>query len=254
MPAPVVALGAALLLALVHVFAPAMRFLEGTPRSKWLSIFGGISVAYVFVQLLPELAEAETQIRKAVGDVGLGVAERHVYLVALAGLATFYGLDRLAKSSREAEAAKQPEHGGRIAHDTSTSPRVFWIHINSFAVYNALIGYLLLHREKTTLISLGFYAVAMALHFVVTDYGLNEDHKQRYRHVGRWLLVTAVLGGFVTGYLTSIAEAAIAVLIAFLAGGVILNVLKEELPEERKSNFWAFAAGLVLYSALLLII
>ena len=32
----------------------------------------------------------------------------------------------------------------------------------------------------------------------------------------------------------------------------MLNVLKEELPRERESRFWAFALGAALYSALLL--
>ena len=31
-----------------------------------------------------------------------------------------------------------------------------------------------------------------------------------------------------------------------------MNVLKEELPEERESRFWAFAAGAALYSVVLL--
>ncbi len=38
----------------------------------------------------------------------------------------------------------------------------------------------------------------------------------------------------------------------FLAGGVILNVLKEELPKERASRFRAFAAGVVAYTLVLL--
>ena len=41
-------------------------------------------------------------------------------------------------------------------------------------------------------------------------------------------------------------------LFAFLAGGVILNVIKEELPEEQESLFWAFALGAALYTVLLL--
>ncbi|WP_180381094.1 MULTISPECIES: hypothetical protein [Fischerella] len=44
----------------------------------------------------------------------------------------------------------------------------------------------------------------------------------------------------------------IALLFTFLAGGVILNILKEELPEERKSRFWAFALGAGIYTVLLL--
>lgn len=41
---------------------------------------------------------------------------------------------------------------------------------------------------------------------------------------------------------------------AFLAGEVILNVLKEELPNERKSRFGAFALGTAAYAALLLVL
>ena len=42
-------------------------------------------------------------------------------------------------------------------------------------------------------------------------------------------------------------------LFAFLAGGVTLNVLKEELPEERQSRFWPFLLGAAGYAALLLV-
>jgi hypothetical protein len=39
----------------------------------------------------------------------------------------------------------------------------------------------------------------------------------------------------------------------FLAGGVVMNVLKEELPEERESRFWAFLLGAGLYAGVLLV-
>jgi hypothetical protein len=210
-----------------------------------------VSVAYVFVHLLPELAEGQETVGQIVG--GEAFAERHVYLIALTGLATFYGLDRLAKASRSQQEGA-PVRAGRDgeAAEASTSPLVFWIHMGSFAVYNALIGYLLLHREVMTLGALVFFTVAMALHFMVTDYGLNEDHKAAYLRIGRWVLVGAVLIGLAVGLATEISKAAIAVLVAFLAGGVILNVLKEEVPSERQSRFWAFALGTAGYAALLL--
>ncbi len=61
---------------------------------------GGVSVAYVLVHLLPELAEQQETLREAIAEP-LGFVENHVYLVALFGLAVFYGLERLAESSRE---------------------------------------------------------------------------------------------------------------------------------------------------------
>ena len=55
---PVVTLFAAVALARVPLGAGRLRFLDVIPRSRWLSFGGGISVAYVFVRLLPELKAA----------------------------------------------------------------------------------------------------------------------------------------------------------------------------------------------------
>ena len=51
----------------------------------------------------------------------------------------------------------------------------------SFAAYNLITGHLLLHREVMTPAALAFFAIAMALHFGVTDYGLYEDHNAPFR-------------------------------------------------------------------------
>lgn len=58
--------------------------------------------------------------------------------------------------------------------------------------------------------------------------------------------------GWGLGLAATLSALAVASLFAFLAGGIVLNVLKEELPEERESRFWAFAVGAAGYAALLL--
>jgi hypothetical protein len=166
-------------LVVVHLFSGQLRFLSGPPRSAWLSVAGGVSVAYVFVHLLPELAESQDTNREAAGE-GLAFLEYHVYLIALFGLAVFYGLDRLATESRRQRR--------KAVREDSTSAGVFWIHISSFAVYNFLIGYLLLDRLASGLLSLVLFALAMALHFLVNAYGLRRDHKGLYTGYGRWLV------------------------------------------------------------------
>ena len=134
----------------------------------------------------------------------------------------------------------------------SSRSRACWLSIGSFAVYNMLVGYLLLHRIGRGLGNLIFFAVAMLLHFVVNDYGLRERHGEAFSHVGRWLLAAAVRAGWLMALVADVPESLNAVLTALLAGGVILNVLKEELPAERQSRFWPFALGAGLYAALLL--
>ena len=227
-------------LAAVHLFAGRLRF-RAIPRSDWLSGAGGVSVAYVFVHVLPELSERHEMLEGTV----VGFVEHHIYLVALAGFAAFYGLERLAQRSRGAR--------DEVADaETETSEGVFWIHVGSFAAYNALIGYLLVHRDERGFVALLFFAVAMGLHFVVNDHGLREHHYEAYDRIGRWLLAVGVLAGTAVGWATAVDEALVTALFAFLAGGVILNVIKEELPEERRSRFQAFALGATMYAGLLL--
>lgn len=232
-------------LAIIHLFSGQLRFLKSTPRSRWLSIGSGVSVAYVFVHILPDLSDAQETIQQGLNPE-LAFLEHHVYLVALLGLSIFYGLERAAKVSR-----KRSQEAG---NGDVTSAEVFWLHMASFAIYNALIGYLLLHREVSGIISLLFFAIAMALHFMVNDNGLREHHKKMYDSTGRWLLAGAVVAGWAVGSGTELSPGAIALLFSFLAGGIVLNVLKEELPEERESRFWAFATGVVGYAALLLLL
>lgn len=229
---------------LVHLFGYKLKFLDGVPRSIWLSAAGGVSVAYVFLQLFPELQEGQEHVQQAAQGWGFLFLKHHMYLMALVGLVVFYGLERLAINSRIS---------GNGEVDETTAP-VFWIHIGSFALYNALIGYLLHHREEQDLEKVLFYLFTMALHFLVNDFGLREHHKERYNAKGRWLLVVALAAGWFLGLSIELSEAAMDLLLAFLAGGIVLNVLKEELPEERKSRFSAFLVGTSVYAALLLLL
>lgn len=233
---------AALLLAFTHILACRLKFLDTKPRSRWLSIGSGVSVAYIFVHVLPDLSGAQEEFTNKITI--LSAVEHHVYVVALIGMLAFYGLERAAKVSR-----RESREAGE---GDATQPGIFWLHMASFGLYNALIGYLLTHREEPGMYSLIVYVVAMALHFIVNDFSLSEDHKWAYRRQGRWILSASVVLGWAVGSQAEISEAFTAVLFAFLAGGIILNVLKEELPQARESRFWTFAAGALGYSGLLL--
>lgn len=227
--APLIAAG----MAAVHLFGRHLHFLDSVPRSRWLSFSGGVAVAYVFVHVLPEISRVSAHVGEK--PLGIGFLERHVYLVALVGFLAYYGVERTAK-------------GSRAAGDEGDA--VFWTHVGSFALYNVLVGYLLLHREETGTKSLLLFGVAMGLHFLVNDWGLRHHHGDAYHRWGRWVLAGAVLCGLALGYLVAVDHAAIAALFAFLAGGVILNVIKEEVPAERESRFPSFVAGAALYTAI----
>ena len=231
----------------LHAVGPALGFLRSTPRSVWLSISGGVAVAYVFVHVLPDLATSQADFSRELEKMTGAVSsiERHTYIIALLGLSVFYGLYRLARQSRITR-ERQGQDGG-------PSLGVYRINLGAYAIYNVLIGYLLVHREEMDTRGLIIYAVAMGLHFLLNDQALREEHGAIYDARGRWLLAGAPIVGWALGYLVTLHPLAITTLFAFLMGGVVLNVLKEELPQERESSFWAFALGAALYSALLIL-
>ena len=229
----------ALLFVAIHLSIGRLHRLDVVPRSAWLSFAGGTAVAYVFLHVLPELAEHQQEFARhtSFGGFDTGVL---IYAIALVGLAFYYGVERWAKLFEDR--AK-----GEVEHET-----VLWVHTASFALYNLLIGYLLTEREPGEPWGLALYAVAMALHFVTTDHGMLRDHRAAYDRVSRWVLAGALLAGWALGLATRLPFLAVGCLFAFLAGGVVLNVLKEELPKERESRIGPFLVGAVFYAALLL--
>ena len=57
------------------------------------------------------------------------------------------------------------------------------------------------------------------------------------------MLAAAVVGGTALGLHREVPVEAVAVLLALLGGGVMLNVLKEELPAERDSRLCLSSPG-----------
>lgn len=238
-----VGLALAVCLGLVHIFASRTRWLMNIPQRWWVSVAGGVSIAYIFLDVLPELGHAQQEIQHS--QVGMiSFLEHHVYLLALLGLAIFYGLEKLALRSR----AHREKHQG----EDTTHPGVFWVHIVSFGSYNLILGYLLRESEGHGLMACLLLFFALALHFAVNDVNLREHHKHMYDRIGRWLLAGAIVLGWALGEAFHLEEAGILAVWAVVAGGLILNVLKEELPGEEESHFGLFLTGAALYAIVLI--
>ena len=100
---PLGSLAAALVLALVYAGG---RWLDerGAERvwkhRRWLSAAAGVSVAYVFVDILPELGTQHWVFREAAGE-GLLFAAQRIYVLALLAFVVLYGLEHMVLISAE---------------------------------------------------------------------------------------------------------------------------------------------------------
>jgi hypothetical protein len=235
---PVAALVFAAGLAVVHLVSGRVWSAGRGRRRRFLSSAGGASVAYVFVLLLPEISEAAVSYGEA-RDTALFV-EQTVYVFVLLGFVVFYATEVFVARN--------------VGEDVETSLLVFRAHVGAFATYSALIGYLLFHQEVSGVVNLFFYAAAMALHFAVTDYGMYRHHGAEYDRVGRWVLAGATLVGAGVGLFVDVSPLVLWTLFGFVSGGVVFNVIKEELPEAKEGLVLPFVAGALAYTVLVVLI
>lgn len=238
---------AALVLAVVYALkagAAEGGILSNVPgHRRWISAAAGVSVAYVFVDILPELAAQNEVLRKA-SESQLLFDEQRIYLLTLVSFVVMYGLDHIVLS-------RHAERRGRVERGEGDS--AYRLHLAGYALYSALIGYLLVERVERGYAVLAVYTLAMALHFFVVSHSLAEEHGDLYRERGHWVLTASVLAGWVIGVTVTLSDATFARLFALLAGGVVMTSLQSELPDERTGRFWPFCLGSVAFAAVLLL-
>ncbi len=233
-----------LVLSIVHLYAGTTAGLRRHWRARGLSAASGVSVAYVFLDLLPDLAEQQSLIDRVGLLPGL---DRHIYILALVGLTVSLWVETASRESRRRRRA--------IGEPDQTGTGTFWLSIVSFVVLNGAIGYAVSSPGDRAVRPLWLFALAMGLHFLANDHSLVEHHGDRYRRIGRWLLVAGLITGWLIGTLpgVEVRPEILALVLAYIAGGTIMNILRHELPDtDRSGDVVAFATAAAVYGTLFL--
>ena len=94
----------------------------------------------------------------------------------------------------------------------------------------------------------------MFCHFWIVDHALRREHGRPYDRVGRWLLAAGILAGWGVAALGASSDLVVPTLMGLIAGGVVLNSVKEELPEKGQAKVVPFVAGALGYALLLILV
>lgn len=193
-----------------------------------ISFFAGMSLAYVFVRLLPELEAAKGALKLPDTLPGPYL----VSLAALGGCILFFAIGRLAEGDR------------LHRHD--------WARVLIFAAYVALVSYSRITEVEHDEVSALLFAVAMGTHFIALDHALSRDLGALYQRRGRFLLAGASLIGWALGVSHAVGPSVMVLLFGIVAGAVIANTLIKELPDPAEARLVPFVAGGILYALILL--
>jgi hypothetical protein len=238
---------AALLFILIFVYGEHVHVLRlFTDNHRSIESFTtGMSIAYVFMHMMPELHEARETIAES-ESIATPFDGLLIYYLALIGFLAFLGNERLRLHLSGFDNGKT-ENAGEAKISKS-----FLVHMAGLFFYIGLMSYLLVRTTDSSITSIALFAFAFGGHFLVMAHGLIEEHAEVYQRYGRWILALGVFLGWLIGVMTTLPETSLAMLTAFLAGGVIMINSMMELPANKEGRFVWFAVGGLLYGLLLL--
>lgn len=236
-----IALAATLFLMLSHVISFLLSHRLADNAKSFISFSGGVSIAYVFLEMLPGLVE----YNKPIGEYLISnqwmtsFTELMIYIVSLIGFLIYYGLDLFA------ERYQTTNHDNRIAYT---------LHLAMFCFYNMLITHTMSLRAVAGPTYTILFTFAMALHFVLMDRKFCRTFPIRFNHFGRFFLNLSLLMGWILSVIFNpISVLFVALMMAFLAGSILLNVFREELPNGNLASFKWFLSGSMLITFILLL-
>ena len=204
----------ALILGATHVIGPRVF---GFRNAQTNAFGGGLSVAYVFLHLIPSLDSSDD------------VVGPRVYFVALLGFVVFYGLDVLFQPPKD------------------THPTRYHAYLWAFFLYDGLLVFTLaLALPPTPLLTLVF-ALSLALDVLDTDLDLQAQYGARFVKSGRWVLLAGVAAGYALSLVRRPDPLVIDILTAALAGFMMFHTFNGQFPAARNKKFPAFLVGLLTF-------
>ena len=226
-------------IASAHWLAGKVATRPDREQVRWASFGGGAGMAYVFVHLLPELASHGQALSQAPGMKAFAptpITEALLFLIALAGIMVTYSLDVLATHERKA---------GRVARS---------LHTLNFAAISYLYAYSLPSLISTGLAYGILFTIAISAHVLLADRTMDARHPAIYRTRMRWVGTAAlVLGLLHAALLHPVDDLHLAIATAFLGGGLLMAVFREELPAIDRARLGWLVAGTASMTSLLLL-
>jgi len=220
----VVSVGFGLLLALVHFFSENMSPAKGPTRFRVISFAAGISIAYLFLDLLPHTYEAAHNLRQwvflflLIGFSGFHLAEKYIYQHA----------DRqvLAKELKE-------------------------VHSVAFFAYHFFVGVALESKVREGIAEGVFFLVPVVLHSFLSGASMSSIHGEvRENLPTKILLSLSTLMGLVIALLLGVRPIVSNILISVIAGILLYVIVREFLPEKEEGRPLYFILGLTAFIAL----
>lgn len=233
-----------ILFAATFLFGHSVHPMQSIVRDRRtiVSFGAGVSTAYLFVRMMPELAEAQDILSQDGSNAKIG--GMFPYLIALLGFLLVYGIDHFRRIRAAGINDKRADSRSNTEDVSSRNLGMM--------LYVFLLTYALVQDTDTSASATLQYAIAISFHFLAIDHSLRDELGDEYDKRVRFVFATMCLLGWLAARLIDLPAPAMALLLAFVSGGVIVNSAIMELPTDRDGRFLPFAFGSLLFGLVLM--
>jgi zinc transporter ZupT len=215
------ALGLGFLLGIIHYFSEKLTPPEGAHRYRVISFAAGISISYLFLNLLPHTYEAASRLK------------HFVFVFFLLGFVLFHLAEKViyqhADKKKLAEELKE-------------------VHSISFFFYHFVIGIVLYDKAHESKLEGILFFIPIALHAALSTASLSQIHgKIRESFGSKLLLSLSTIAGMIFALLVPIPNILDNILVSMIAGILLYIIVKEFLPEKEKGQPMFFLFGVLLF-------
>jgi zinc transporter ZupT len=210
-----------LLLGLIHFFSENLKPAEGLKQYRIISFAAGISIAYLFLDLLPQTYEAAVHLKQL------------VFVFLLFGFAVFHLAEKFVYQHSEQDT---------LARELKE------FHSISFFCYYFLVGIVLRDKIQISVLEGSLFMIPIALHAGLSTASLARIHGEvRESFLLKTTLSLSALLGVIFAILIKVPAVLNNILISFIAGILLYIIVKEFLPEKKKGQPLFFIIGLALF-------
>lgn len=223
-----------------HFVSPYLKEIKTLKPYIITSFASGLTVAYVFLHMLPSLVESHAHIHTLLLKTEhMGpFKDLIVFITALIGFDVFYFTDRYVTNELQSE-------------QTSDS---FKLHLTLYCIYNFLITYTLKLEDEAALTNAILFVIAIGLHFILSDNFFKRHYPKRFNWHAKVILAVALLIGWLSSFIFYPGQLFIpALMTAALSGAVLYNAFTEEITLTRQTSITAFFIGTAIMGTLLAI-
>lgn len=221
----------ALLAGASALVARALGKLSARRKRIVASFAGGVSIAFVLLELFVELVEGAVEDLHHVFRAGPQPIHTMAVLMLVGTVIAFF-------ASSYAETHKET----RVTYRLSIAPRI---------AYGALVGAALDGQIHESFHAFAVFWIAMSLHLGVTAYHVDEVFPNEHRGLWRGLSIAAPAIGALAWAAGSPPSGMFHFLLALVAGATTLGIWRDEIPDARDVGIVSFFVGLISFSALI---